>query len=171
MLGTFWCSLFKYHHLFLSFHCRPEGYSDLSPRGSWGLHSIAVLILGLLHLLLRDIKTTPEPTEVWQVICCHAVKRKFTYIREQHMRIHKTERENRPLNGKPNALKGKQHSLNTVNDLQNEIEFNSECVWNTEEKKMIYYERNDFKYYILKSIGNWGKKLDHCLQEITMSRD
>lgn len=57
------------------------------------------------------------------------------------------ERENRPFKGKPNALKGKQHSLNIVNDgLQNEIGFNSECVWNAEEKMMMYYERSDFKY-------------------------
>lgn len=65
------------------------------------------------------------------------------------MRIHKVERGNRPLKGKPNALKSKQHSLDTVNDgLQNEIGFNSECVWNTEEKKMMYYKRSDFIRYI-----------------------
>lgn len=42
-----------------------------------------------------------------------------------------------PLKGKPKAILGRQHTLKTMkNDLQIKIKFDSECVWNTEEKKM-----------------------------------
>ena len=44
-------------------------------------------------------------------------------------------REKAKTNQKP--LTGKQHSLNTMRGaLQIKIEFDSECVWNTEEKKI-----------------------------------
>lgn len=72
------------------------------------------------------------------------MNRKFTHAVEQQIRIHKDERESKD---KAKTLMETQHSLNSVeNNLQNKIQFDSVCVWNTEENGCVV-KRNDFKYY------------------------
>lgn len=70
------------------------------------------------------------------------MNRKLTYVVKWQIRIHKDERENRihederEGKDKPKVIIGRQRSVNTIkNDLQNKIGFDSESVWNTEEKK------------------------------------
>ena len=71
------------------------------------------------------------------------MNRKLTYVTKWQIRIHKDEGENkihedeRESKDKPKVIIGRQHSLNTMkDDLQNNIDFDSESVWNTERKKM-----------------------------------
>lgn len=129
MLDTFWCSLFRCHHLFLSLgalwhYCPDIVYSTYS---------------------LEVKKNHKQPTEVWHIIR-HAVNKKFTHAVEQQIRIHKDERESKD---KAKTLMGRQHSLNSMEDnLQNKIQLDSECVWNTEENGCAV-KRNDYTLSIL----------------------
>lgn len=44
------------------------------------------------------------------------------------------------MGGGGNVVKGRQHSLNTMKDLQNQTEFESDWVYNTDKKKGMCYK-------------------------------